>query len=201
MSDIIIVDNFFPKLQERLLEALTLSMDIKWFYKPQPEFDNRKLAYEFRKNDENIEHLNVGQFRHLIMERRKIYSSVYESHLYNLKSLIEEAFKVEVDIFERMYFNLTTPIGIKTQKYGLPHTDMNSLKTKILIYYINDCDGDTVIFDEYYGSSPNPAKKTISQRISPKKSRAVMFYSNRYHTGSWPSEHTRRVLNVNFRVK
>ena len=46
-----------------------------------------------------------------------------------------------------------------------------------------------------------PEKKTISQRITPKKSRAVMFDSNRYHSASWPSENTRRIININFRVK
>lgn len=204
MSDIVVVENFFPKIQERLLEVLTLGLyrDITWYYKHQPEFDGIKLAYDFRKNDENIIDLDVGLFRHRIIENRQIHSSVYESHFSNLKFLIEENFKVEVELFERMYFNLTTPIGIKTKKYGLPHTDMKDTQCKILIYYINDSDGDTVIFDEYYeGGELNPEKKTISQRITPKKSRAVMFDSNRYHAASWPSENTRRILNVNFRVK
>jgi hypothetical protein len=203
MSDITVIENFFPKLQQRLIEKASLGPDIAWFYKQQPEFDDPVLAYDFRKNDENIIHLKSGGFRHRIIQNTDIVSPFYEKYLYNLKFLIEKKFKVEVESFERMHLNLLTPTGIKTKKYGLPHIDMPGPNGKILIYYINDSDGDTVIFDELHDSNDenNSEKKTIIQRVTPKKSRAIMFDSNRYHSGSWPSENDRRIINLNFRVK
>ena len=201
MSDIIVVDDFFPKLQQKMLEAATLERDIPWMYEHTPEYGNPKMGHEFRKNDENIVFLNFGLFRHAIIRNKKIISPFYQSHLSNLKSVIEKKFNVEIESFERVFFNFSTPTGTKTLKYGVPHVDEYTTNTKIIIYYINDTDGDTVIFDEYYNNGINPEKKTISQRITPKKSRAVMFDSNRYHATSWPSENTRRIININFHVK
>jgi hypothetical protein len=201
MSDILVVDEFFPKLQQKLLEVNTLDRTLLWQYEHSPEYEDPKLGYDFMKNDENIISLNFGVFRHFIYWGGKITSSFYESHLSNLKSLIEKKFNVEVDSFEGISVNFSTPTGFKTNKYGVPHYDRQELNTKILIYYINDSDGDTVIFDEFYNGEINSEKKTISQRITPKKSRAVMFDSNRYHSASWPSENTRRIININFRIK
>jgi hypothetical protein len=201
MSDILVVDEFFPKLQQKLLEAKTLDRKLLWQYLHLPEYGNPKLVYDFMKNDENIISLNFGVFRHFIYQDGKITSLLYESHLFNLKSLIEKKFNVEVDSFEGIAVNFSTPTGFKTNKYGVPHYDRKELNSKILIYYINDSDGDTVIFDEFCNGEINSEKKTISQRITPKKSRAIMFDSNRYHSASWPSENTRRIVNINFRVK
>jgi hypothetical protein len=201
MSDIIVVDEFFPKLQQRTLEVKTLDRNIPWIYDHAPAYGDTKLDYDFIKNDENIISLNFGVFRHAVFRDKKIISPFYDLYLSNLKSVIEKKFKVEVESFERIYLNFSTPTGTKTEKYGVPHIDERTTNTKIVIYYINDTDGDTVVFDEYYNDRINSEKKTISQRITPKKSRAVMFDSTRYHSTSWPSENTRRIININFHVK
>jgi hypothetical protein len=201
MSDIVVVDEFFPKLQQRALEVASLDKSLLWMYNHTPTYGDFKIDHDFMKNDENIISLNFGVFRHVIFRDKKIISPLYDLHLSNLKFLIEKKFKVEVESFDRIYLNFATPTGTKTEKYGIPHFDTTAPNTKIFIYYINDTDGDTVIFDEFYNGEINPKKKTISQRITPKKSRAVMFDSNRYHAASWPSENTRRIININFNVK
>jgi hypothetical protein len=201
MSDIIVIDDFFPKFQQRTLEVETLDRNIPWIYEHTPAYGSSKADYDFMKNDENIVSLNFGIFRYAIFRDKKMISTFYDSHLSNLKSLIEKKFNVEVESFERIYLNFSTPTGTKTEKYGVPHFDTSAPNAKIFIYYINDTDGDTIIFDEFYNGEINSEKKTISQRITPKKSRAVMFDSNRYHAASWPIENTRRIINVNFHVK
>jgi len=201
MSDIIIVDEFFPKIQQRILELGTLEKNLEWLYVHSPATIDSKIDQDFIKNDEDIVSLNFGVFRHVLIYDAEITSPIYELHLSNIKTLIEKKFKVEVESIDRMFFNFATPTGTKTKKYGIPHYDSETPNTKILIYYINDSDGDTVIFDEFFNGEINSEKKTISQRIAPKKARAVMFDSNRYHAASWPSEVTRRVININFRIK
>jgi hypothetical protein len=55
-----------------------------------------------------------------------------------------------------------------------------------LLYYVNDSDGDTVLYDKYYlGEKIGLVKKY--QTISPKKGRAVLFDSNQLHAASCPS--------------
>ena len=104
MSDIVVVDEFFPKLQQRFLEVATLDRDLSWNYKHNPEYGDPMIDHSFRKNDKDIISLNFGIFRHAVIQDEKIVSSLYESHLYNLKSLIEQKFNVEVESFKRMFF-------------------------------------------------------------------------------------------------
>jgi hypothetical protein len=66
------------------------------------------------------------------------------------------------------------------------------------LYYVNDSDGDTFLFDEFQKDTI-PLNFNILERISPKKGKGIFFESDRYHASSNP-KHTsiRLVLNFNF---
>ena len=79
------------------------------------------------------------------------------------------------------------------------------------IYYFNDSDGNTVIYNERYdgenGEYSSKAiqergledKLTVQQEIEPKANRMVAFDGLYIHTGSVPDKHnTRVILNSNF---
>jgi len=83
-------------------------------------------------------------------------------------------------VINRIKININFPFPNNTKEnHGPIHTDfINPIyKGTSIIYYINNCDGDTVFFD-----------KTLKEvkRISPKQGRAVVFDSNIYHAGSCP---------------
>ena len=66
-----------------------------------------------------------------------------------------------------------------------------------MVYYVNDSDGDTVLFNEFY----NTKSVSINRRIAPKKGRAVIFDSNRFHASSNPiNTPTRFVINFTFKL-
>jgi len=67
-----------------------------------------------------------------------------------------------------------------------PHQDLPGAHT-VVIYYVNDADGDTVFFDN---------NRQIVKRVTPKKGRVVMFDGKILHAGS-PSTTGPRCL-VNF---
>jgi hypothetical protein len=69
-----------------------------------------------------------------------------------------------------------------------PHVDTDS-PHYVLLYYVNDTDGDTVFFDNYLNEI---------KRISPKKGRVVFFDGSIYHAASNPTINPRFVLNYNF---
>jgi hypothetical protein len=61
----------------------------------------------------------------------------------------------------------------------------------VAIYYINDSDGDTLIFDDEYN---------IVQRVQPKKGRLIYFENDVLHAGQVPTNtEFRGVINFNFR--
>jgi len=78
-----------------------------------------------------------------------------------------------------------------------PHVDM-PVPHWVLIYYVNDSDGDTVILDKTY---PDRENASVLHSISPKKGRAILFDGRHYHCGTCPSEHdTRIVFNYDFTI-
>jgi len=88
-----------------------------------------------------------------------------------------------------------------------PHVDFHE-PHRTALYYVNDCDGDTFVFNETYeqvGPHQAPAhvnqgKFTIADRISPKKGRMVSFDGRHYHASMHPTASTSRiVVTFNFR--
>lgn len=66
------------------------------------------------------------------------------------------------------------------------------------VYYLNDADGDTVLYEETnetvpYGSSD--VKLTEHKRVTPKKGRFVLFDGSRYHASSQPRTTHRCIMN------
>ena len=89
------------------------------------------------------------------------------------------------------------------QKYiHPPHVDIRNLESDYgsAIIYINDTDGDTIIYDKKDDKkNPNsqityPTNMKIKKTIAPKPGRMVLFNGDYVHTGHSPSEHQTRIL-------
>ena len=93
---------------------------------------------------------------------------------------------------------LTTSHESSPDQYHMPHVDTDGVHN-VFLYYLNDCDGDTFLFNETYSSGEVPDTYTINQRISPKMGRCVMFSGEQYHASSSPTKSAYRcILNVDF---
>jgi len=69
---------------------------------------------------------------------------------------------------------------------------------KTALLYINDADGDTVIYEELCADE-RPQTFTVAQQIAPVANRLVLFDGQCFHTGTTPTRTARRVvLNVNY---
>jgi len=90
------------------------------------------------------------------------------------------------DIF-RVRFGLYLPIA-NAPEHNTPHTDLKIPHTTVL-YYVNDCDGDTFFFDN---------DGDIIDRVTPKKGRLVVFDGLTSHASSMPSKNCRVSLNINY---
>ena len=63
------------------------------------------------------------------------------------------------------------------------------------VYYVNETDGDTIIFNE----TDLKGNYTIKKRIPPKPNRLLMFKGKFAHTGCSPSKYNTRILiNSNY---
>lgn len=69
----------------------------------------------------------------------------------------------------------------------------------VLLYYVNDSDGDTLLSDRRYnvGDTDHGVDGSVVKRVSPKKGRAILFDGSIYHAASIPKKGLRCVLNFN----
>lgn len=152
----------------------------------------------------------------------KIYDRPQMNHVYayNREIFDSEIIKV-VPLFSYLqsYFDYTFNYIINRSKINLrhqvsskfsgmfttPHLDENPPMGDnwIMIYYINDSDGDTVLFNEKWQLGENlpfpniDRDLTIRKTVSPKKGRVLFFNSLFYHSANCPINYpTRLVLNT-----
>ena len=69
----------------------------------------------------------------------------------------------------------------------------------VILYYVNDSDGDTVIYKERYIGTDKPQTLTELKRIEPKRGRVVVFDGLHYHSSSNPRKNSYRCV-INFDI-
>jgi hypothetical protein len=89
----------------------------------------------------------------------------------------------------------------------MPHIDSYVPNSWNVIYYLNDTDGDTIIYNERtqdafeYPAMVDKDAWTEKQRITPKKGRAVAFKGDLFHSSSYSTLNPRLVVNINVSEK
>ena len=93
------------------------------------------------------------------------------------------------------------------REYDNIHIDL-AFKHLIVLYYVNDTDGDTFIFDKKsdyeninLASVENQNELKVIKRVTPKKGRALVFDGNRYHSSSGPTKDIRCIINFDISIK
>jgi hypothetical protein len=83
-----------------------------------------------------------------------------------------------------------------------PHIDIENGGGWTGVYYVNDSDGDTVIFNELTMSPiRNNEEISVKQVIQNKRGRLVIFNQDSLHAGCPPIESDNRVIiNYNFKI-
>ena len=84
------------------------------------------------------------------------------------------------------------PINSEVVSVDTPHIDTKD-DHFVMLYYVCDSDGDTIIYNEKVESE----NYTIQQRIAPKQGRVVLFDGAYYHTAEQPLNNIRCVVNYN----
>ena len=88
---------------------------------------------------------------------------------------------------------LQFPLNIKNKEDDTPHVDLDRDNFFVVLYYVCDADGDTVIYNEKEKSD----KYTINQTVTPKQGRVVLFDGSLYHTAQQTTDRIRCLVNYN----
>jgi len=89
---------------------------------------------------------------------------------------------------------LQFPLNLDTNEPDTPHTDMHR-DHFVILYYVVDSEGDTVIYNERWNNDIRPEKYTEKQRVTPKQGRVVIFDGRLYHTAEQSINTTRCIVN------
>ena len=118
---------------------------------------------------------------------------------YVLNYLFEEIDKnTELNLNERTLYRgkstiLFPPAKNQKQESDI-HIDYDEIEVDNLLYYVNDSDGDTILYEN--------DRKTVIEKISPKAGRFVYFSGDIPHCASRPVENLKRmVININVSKK
>jgi hypothetical protein len=189
------IENIIPIDYQNHIEKTMLGSNFPWYYNPSLVSPDQQFS---QRAD------NHQGFNHLFLEAGKI-SPHFES-LYPLVLSITSHPCIVSNNLVRMRANLTLNSAGSSLEHHLPHID-SFFPHYVAIYYVNDSDGDTIIFNETndsYDSGDADINKiktgpfTIKRRVTPKKGKVLIFEGKYYHTSSWPIVNKcRSVININ----
>lgn len=123
---------------------------------------------------------------------------------------IEQATGEKIRELLRIRVGFLTPAETLAE-YNTPHVDF-TVPHKTVCYYVNDSDGDTVVFDQTVTDMSvteisertikeyvDKATFTVAGRCSPKKGRICVFDGYKFHASSKPKQNQRRlVITINY---
>ena len=188
-----IIEPLVPKSYSDYLENLTVGRgsDFPWFW-------NENISGE--EGNQDIEGVNNKDpqygFFHILWHNEEVQSPYYKD-FYPLLWFMEQKTGVSVKSMYRIRAGLSTWMNTESQHHS--HVDME-YSHNVLLYYVNDSDGDTFLYNEkHIVGQDAPSKFTLKQRVTPKKGNAVLFDGLRYHSSSNPITQSKRVIvNIDF---
>lgn len=183
------IDDVITKLYQDQIEAETSSDKMAWFFTRESA---RKVAVDTA----------YGGFSH-VAYRFNNETATSPSPLTALLLPLLYTFCDKAGIpFKSL---LRIRLGLFTQNvaggpYHNPHVDFY-LPHYNALYYVNDSDGDTFIFNETYDEVSlersveytRERKFTIARRISPRRGRMIGFDGRHYHASMHPTQSSHRI--------
>ena len=195
-----VIQNLIPEIYQKELED-TISK-IPFYYSSSIGYDEKSIKSSGTKFLDNI-----GFSHSLIMDGNvdSNYWFLFKPILYFLSQKIQ--LPVVNVIRARLRLTFQHPER-NNFIFNKPHVDLPNYDSyKTLILYLNDSDGDTFIFDNYYNkfeASENVLKdidKKIIFKQTPKRGNGVYFDGRQYHAGNSPINYkSRYLINFDFTV-
>lgn len=120
-----------------------------------------------------------------------------------LLGMFKESFRQFVPEYKEIYYNrifLQLPLTPQFKKeHNGVHVDLPPhLPHVACVYYCNDSDGDTVIYEQTIHNTPGGSQNVQlveHKRVTPRRGRAVFFDGSRYHCSSQPTINYRTIIN------
>ena len=166
-----IIKRSVPKIIADKVEKVSFDRDISWHLLLDNTFSDSKKnpGFSHAMNHHQSEVIELG---------------------FPLNFFHQHALKKRKNLL-RAHLTLNYPRPDVFGKPHNPHID-NDDPHEVLLYYVNDCDGDTFFFND---------DMSVKYRHTPKKGEYVIFNGMNYHASSSPSKNIRITLNINYAIE
>ena len=181
-------------LQEEIKNVLV--SDYVYYNQPFPWYYVDDITVSF--NDPNSQRRSGFTHEYVEYEGKEKSTGKQLSRFHNLflPILKNACLKMEikdVNVLQGRSF-LQLPLNLKNRDVDTPHRDIYDRDNFfVVLYYVCDSDGDTIIYNETKESD----QYTIKQRVTPKQGRVVIFDGLLMHTAEQPLNNTRCIVNYN----
>ena len=188
-GEILVIDDFLTlEYQEKIKqELLGINNTFSWNYTE----DITDAGHDNSQNRPALAHQYVNINDDDVSEIVSVYH-----HLFTplLSKACQHLKMPQTEVIQGRSF-LQFPLkNIDTSVVDTPHIDLDEGEEHIVVlYYVIDSDGDTIIYNERTKSNTYTEK----QRVTPKQGRVVIFEGGQYHTAEQPTKGTRCIVNYN----
>ena len=199
---ILVIDDFIDKEYQEKIRKILLG-EIPFKFKADGEEIELDFPWFFIEDvtaagDHDSQHRCALSHQYVSFEGSSPGEVDTEFHELFIPLLQRAAMKLglpKIDVYQGRSF-LQFPLkNIDTSEVDSPHVDIDDFRHFVVLYYVCDSDGDTIIYNEKeYGLK----KYTERQRVSPKQGRCVIFDGTQMHTAEQPiNSNIRCVVNYN----
>ena len=191
-NKILIVDDWLSKEEVDEIESIVTDVNFPWFIQKSTlpnTYDIKKTDSEKYAETEFLTHifkdtaimLNDGNDNSAFIFLTNVILSKLRDHL-NLMDLTFNMIRSKCNLYTRQ----------TSENPHFPHRDLD-VKHVVLLYYVNDSDGDTII----YSNKEHPFQ--IKFNVESKKGRCLLFDGRYYHSSINPTINSKRI-NINFNL-
>lgn len=183
LDDVYIIDDVIPIEHADYLSKYYTGHEVDWFFQKDITFhpSNEKFTTETH---------NAG-FANLIYSMGHVSTPLYHTVAPIMYAALSKMQIEPLHVLKARAF-LQLPITGQNCEVNNPHRD-SEVSHIVILYYLTDADGDTIIYNE----TEESAEYSIMDRIEPKKGRCVIFNGKHFHSSSKPTKNVRATININ----
>jgi len=184
-SPVIILDDALNPNQIKNIQQVMLGLDFPWYYTNDTTYNNPSHVQQ-----------RPGFLHWFVKGGRG------SGQDYLIKPIIEAGAhainKSEIDVIQsRAFLQLPLNPTFTGDSIDSPHLDLHEPHW-VFLYYVKDCDGDTVIYENKHTGGEPPYFHELKEagRITPKAGTLVIFDGMHWHTAQQPQNGVRCIINI-----
>jgi len=189
INKIEIIDEFISLEYQEQIKELLLGDQFPWYYTVDITY-GKDIKDQFR----------APACKHAFIEQGKLNSSYFDLFIPLAQKLCQMKNTTSVTQ-ARTFLQFPLNKSFVDRPVDKMHVDSKNKHT-VLLYYVCDSDGDTIIVDKKYTSGEieklDYRDYKLLHKVTPKQGRAVIFGGEYYHTAEQPNSNMRCVVNFNF---